>query len=270
MKLLHHSEPDPTNTTNDDKIGWHATPTGIWLWCLDGATLPTDVPSCCNHTTTWYVKILDHALRTATSQPHTTPTDALAQAIHAVTQQHPCPDADKNGPSATAIIAHYQPPKITWALLGDNTLLIQDHAGHLQHHTDTRLSTIAINQRTALKNAHNQSKTSFHQKLILAERDARNRPGGYWIAAANPTAANHALTGTEHNPHTIALLTDGATRLIEFELTNWQGLLDTLTTHGPAHLIHQTRRAEHTDPNGQLWPRSKCHDDATVLLCQLN
>jgi hypothetical protein len=51
--------------------------------------------------------------------------------------------------------------------------------------------------------------------LTLAKRQHANRPGGYWIAAADPTAAHHAVRGNvaltgQHRLVRAALLTDGA------------------------------------------------------------
>jgi hypothetical protein len=56
--------------------------------------------------------------------------------------------------------------------------------------------------------------------LLALERAMRNREGGYWIAADDPRAALHALTG-EYDladpsaaPVRIALVSDGVTRAV--------------------------------------------------------
>ncbi|WP_406312938.1 hypothetical protein [Streptosporangium sp. NBC_01639] len=64
-----------------------------------------------------------------------------------------------------------------------------------------------------------------------------------------------------------ALLNDGASRLVDrFHLAAWRQALDLLDGSGPAELIRHVREAEHGDPDGSRWPRSKAHDDATAAL----
>jgi hypothetical protein len=58
---------------------------------------------------------------------------------------------------------------------------------------------------------------------------------------------------------------NGTTSIRSETLTDWQGLLDTLSTHGPQQLIDQIRHAEYTDT--QPRPRHKPHDDASVIFC---
>ena len=103
-------------------------------------------------------------------------------------------------------------------------------------------------------------------------RGFRNHPGGFWVASSNPDAADHALTGS-YGPadlRSALLLSDGASRLTDrFDLATWPQLIQVVTDHGPQALIRQVRAAEHTDPNGQRWPRGKAHDDATALHCRI-
>jgi hypothetical protein len=61
------------------------------------------------------------------------------------------------------------------------------------------------------------------------------------------------------------VLTDGAARIVEpFGVTDWNGLLATLSSAGPGQLLHQLRRVEASDPDARRWPRYKLSDDATV------
>jgi hypothetical protein len=109
--------------------------------------------------------------------------------------------------------------------------------------------------------------------LNLAKRERANRPGGYWIAAADPAAAHHAvagsvpLTGTDRLTRA-ALLTDGASCVVDqYALTDWLGLLDVLQSHGPHHVVELVRATELADPYGYQRPRPKHHDDATIAYC---
>jgi hypothetical protein len=61
------------------------------------------------------------------------------------------------------------------------------------------------------------------------------------------------------------VLTDGAARIVEpFHATDWNGVLDILSTAGPRQLLRQVRRVETSDPDARRWPRYKPRDDATV------
>ena len=102
---------------------------------------------------------------------------------------------------------------------------------------------------------------------------ARNRPGGYWVAAADPQAASQALTGTlpSKNLHRAVLLSDGASRLVDpFGLATWEELLALLDASGPDELVRQVRAAEAVDPEGRQWPRTKRTDDATAVYLVLD
>lgn len=113
--------------------------------------------------------------------------------------------------------------------------------------------------------------------IVEAERRHRNTPGGYWIAAADPGAAAHSLTGAcrigtrPGEARRFALLSDGAERAVTtFGLyPSWEALLDALVTNGPAGCIAAVRAAERDDPDGRQYPRTRRSDDASALICDL-
>jgi hypothetical protein len=110
------------------------------------------------------------------------------------------------------------------------------------------------------------------RRLVDAQRQHRNRPGGYWVASTIPDAAYQAITGTipRQQLTRAALTTDGAARLVErYHLATWPDALDLVDQHGPHALIDQGRQAEYTDPHGRKWPRGKDHDDATIAICRI-
>jgi len=102
-----------------------------------------------------------------------------------------------------------------------------------------------------------------------AELAWRNREGGYWIAATDPAAADHALTGriATSDLRRFAVLTDGAARIVDiFGELSWQELLDVAETDGPKAVLRRVRASEQSDPDGVRWPRNKRSDDATLAL----
>ncbi|MGH3680366.1 MAG: hypothetical protein ACRDT2_08975, partial [Natronosporangium sp.] len=112
------------------------------------------------------------------------------------------------------------------------------------------------------------------RQAALVRQRRTNQPGGYWIAAATPEAAYHAVTGQcrrtgPDRVRRVALLTDGASCAVDrFCLLDWPGLLDLVTEHGPRELLRRVRVAESADPAGEHQPRYKRHDDASVALCR--
>ncbi|MFB4299966.1 hypothetical protein [Actinomadura sp. NTSP31] len=108
---------------------------------------------------------------------------------------------------------------------------------------------------------------------VLLERttgEVEEITGGPYYAAADPSVADFAITGTlpVGELRRIVMLTDGATRLADtFGVTDWPGLARLAAEHGPAAVVERTREAERTDPQGRRWPRRKIHDDATLAVC---
>jgi hypothetical protein len=104
------------------------------------------------------------------------------------------------------------------------------------------------------------------------ELAARNRPGGHWVAATQPEAADHAVTGSVELERLtrVGLLSDGAARLVEmFGVTDWPDFLDRVGAQGTQAVISQVRELEESDPVGRRWPRNKARDDATIVLALL-
>jgi hypothetical protein len=90
-----------------------------------------------------------------------------------------------------------------------------------------------------------------------AELVVRNTPGGYWIAASNPIAADHAPTGAVPitSVRRAAVLSDGAARAVDpFGLHDSPALLDLAEKCGPVAVLGEVRVAEASDPNGARWP----------------
>jgi hypothetical protein len=104
-------------------------------------------------------------------------------------------------------------------------------------------------------------------RFVGRQRELRNRPGGYWITSTDPAAAARAFTGTvpADGLRTMTLLSDGATRFIEFCLGSWRDLLGLLDREGITAVLGRIRAAEAGDPDGARWPRAKRHDDAAIV-----
>jgi hypothetical protein len=99
-------------------------------------------------------------------------------------------------------------------------------------------------------------------KLQQAQARKRNQPGGYWIAEADPQAAQHAIVcrrPIEMRPWAV-LATDGAYKtMAHLSLDTWPEIAK--GSGDLAAILHQCQEWETVcDPDGQLLPRAKPHD----------
>jgi hypothetical protein len=257
-------------------------------WLLDGASAHYDAAACTDHDAPWFVRQLSHGLATELSQPGPRAlTDLLCAAIDRVGTLHTqlCPHVPPgHGPSATVVIVRRRDQALEYLVLGDSALLVQTADDEINHHRDTRLSAIAADLRDTISRTlragrgyddpdHRDQIRALH----TAEREARNRDGGYWIAADDPDAALHSLTGhySLTDPVTaarrVALISDGITRaLTHLQIySDWRHLLEDLFDPGILATITRIRRAERADPHASRHPRTKPSDDTAAITCTL-
>jgi hypothetical protein len=158
--------------------------------------------------------------------------------------------------------------------LADATLLL-DTVDGIRVVSDERVNRLAGKERDAANRVPAGSALKLRRRVQLtrALRRARNRPGGYWVAGADPQAASQAVTGSlpGKSLRRAALLSDGASRLVDpFGFATWEELLALLQDSGLEELLRQVRAAEAVDPEGRQWPRTKRSDDATAVYLDLD
>lgn len=139
--------------------------------------------------------------------------------------------------------------------------------------TDDRLAGLRLPQqrqyreRLAAGGGYDDTHRELLRALQRGQRSHRNRPGGYWIAAADPAAASHALTLTL--PATTAawavLATDGIVNTARYlGLDDWPALAHSSPAALARLLRHCQDWEQHADPDGRQFPRSKRHDDKAI------
>jgi Protein phosphatase 2C len=278
-RLRWASEPSLDGSPNEDRIGM----VNDAVWVLDGATTPATVSSCCDNDAGWYVERLNAALTAQLKDAQVELRRALAAAIGEVQDQHaascPSPTAGR-GPSSTVAIARRQGAWLDVLVLGDSTILL-DHSDHVTALTDTRLASVARGLRreirTALSNGHGYRDPLYERRrarLVEAERLNRNRDGGYWIAADEPRAADHAVTARHPigskspSVNRLLLMTDGVQRAASLfsPYNSSERLLAAAANDGPEACIRRIRAAEANDPTGRRYPRTKLSDDASLIV----
>jgi hypothetical protein len=275
MKVRYATEAAPGRPANEDAVFVHGNLVGV----LDGVTAPEGLDTGCRHTPAWYVERLSTRLVDASAaQPSAPLTQILGRAIELARHDHG-PSCDLTHPgthSATVALLRERGEIVDYLVLCDIRLVL-DCSGDVQVITDQRYAdVIAGIRRRAFADAPalgTDDQVARVRQATLERRKLMNRDDGYWIAAADPAAAEHAIVGTAElvGPNALtraALLTDGAADLVErFAALGWPQLLDLAGAQGPDEVIQAVRRTERQDPHGQAQPRYKRHDDATIAIC---
>lgn len=272
MRVRSASVPAPGRLENEDHVFRYGDLVGV----LDGATVPDGFDTGCVHGPAWYVRHLAARLGVAFAErPTAALAGNLAAAILAVRADHGgrC-DLDHPGtPSATVCLLRHGGDHVDYLVLCDSPLAL-DRGDRIQVIADDRLGAAMADLREkalSVAGAGEADLATRFRRAVTLQREQMNRTHGYWVAAANPDAAFHALTGSlpltgPDRVRRAALLTDGAARAVDpFGLVDWRGLLDLLGTAGPDELIRRVRQAESAD--GARQHGFKRHDDATAVLC---
>jgi hypothetical protein len=267
MRVLLASEPGGTGRGNEDFAA--VLPGAVVL--LDGAGYMPPHGIGCVHGIAWYARTLGGLLAAGAADDRIPLPELLAQGIEQVSRMHggTCDLRHPATPGATVLIARQRGSTLEYLVLCDSVLLLCPRQGEPRAITDTSLAETMARCRPDASLAagtaeHDEAWRGYSRRLEAT----RNQPGGYWLAAADPAAAAHALTGTEPlaGLSAVALLSDGASRLADrFHLATWAEVGDILAADGPGGLIRRVRAAESADPEGKRWPRGKIHDDATAV-----
>ncbi|HEY8533808.1 MAG TPA: hypothetical protein VIL44_08060 [Micromonospora sp.] len=271
MRVRLASHAAPGHAENEDAAVHHGTFVGVF----DGVTALPGVPSGCAHGPAWYVRRLTTRLiEVVTEAPEAALADTLAEAIRRVNGDHGgrCDLANPATPAATVCLVRVDGEELEFLILSDSTLVV-DFGGRVQAITDDRFARVVAELRGGEVRGSSSERDATLRSVNVRKHERTNRPGGYWVAAATPEAAYHAVTGRlplrgDEAVRRAALLTDGASCAVdEYRLMDWPELLDLLTTHGPEELIRRVRAVEASDPDRSVYPRSKRHDDATAAIC---
>ncbi|GAA2067906.1 MULTISPECIES: hypothetical protein [Actinomycetes] len=274
MRVTMATEAAPGRPANEDQVFHYQSVVGV----LDGVTAPKDLETGCEHGPAWYVRQLVTHLKAAINDSPAVPlTRLLGSAIKRVTLDHPdCDLSNPSTPAATVCLVRETEYELEYLILCDSPLVV-DRGTVTTVLADKRFERVIkrIREEALIGDVAIDSEEHAARLRVAADRKRllTNTPEGYWIAAAEPVAAEHAITGRLPltGPRAVrraALLTDGASCAVDtFDLYSWRGLLDLITEHGPQELIRQVRHAENADSDGYERPRYKRHDDATVALC---
>jgi hypothetical protein len=256
------SEPGDADRPNEDfaSVALPASGRGGVLVALDGVTPPTG-PTGCLHSVPWFTARLGGALtELAVSLRDVPPAEVLSRAIVRTAETHGegCDLSHPRTPQATVVMARWSPESVEYLVLSDSALLVEGPDGTVTAVLDDRLSRLPRASLTtdALIDAH-----------------LRNKEGGFFTAAADPSVAGRAVTGVlpRSSVRSLLALTDGAARWVEkFHQGDWRGCFTFVRKEGPQALVDRVRELERADTETRTYlRRSKTHDDATVVYAEL-
>ncbi|MFF9508804.1 hypothetical protein ACF1BU_16930 [Streptomyces sp. NPDC014724] len=229
------------------------------LVLLDGVTPPRGDDGCV-HSVPWFTARLGGALvELSGSRRDLTLQEILAESIRRTADTHRslCDLSHVRTPQATVVMARWDEREIEHLVLSDSVLLFEAPDGSVRPLLDDRLDhlppgTLAVE--------------------AIADAQARNKEGGFFTAAADPSVAARAVTGRTPvgRVRALAALTDGAARWTEmFREGDWADCLGVLHKEGTQGLIDRVRALEDADTERTRLRRSKTHDDATAVYAVL-
>lgn len=255
MRIETASEPGTPGAPNEDFVA-AALPAGGHggaLVLLDGVTPPRDNGQCA-HSVHWFTARLGGTLlELSVSRRDLTLAECLGAAITVTADAHrdTCDLSHPLTPQATVVTARWGADTLEYLVLSDSVLLLEGADGAVTAVLDDRIDRL---------------RAEGHRLAPL-----RNRPGGFFTAAADPSVTAKAVTGSVPlaSVRALAALTDGATRMVElFAADDWTSTMALLRKAGPDALIARVRAAEDA-AEGEAVPRGKLHDDAAALLLEL-
>ncbi|GGP53678.1 hypothetical protein GCM10010278_33310 [Streptomyces melanogenes] len=230
------------------------------LVVLDGVTPPPGNGDCV-HDVSWFTARLGGALTELSGSRRDIPLSGiLAESIRRTADAHrdTCDLSHPRTPQATVVVARWDEEVVEHLVLSDSVLLLSSPDGVVRAVLDDRLDRVP---RSVLVSDS------------VADAVARNREGGFFTAAADPSVASRAITGRTpvRDVRALAALSDGASRWVEtFREGDWGGCLALLRKAGPQGLIDRVRELERADAAGRTYLRgSKTHDDATAVYVEL-
>ncbi|MEU0068498.1 hypothetical protein ABZ027_02810 [Streptomyces sp. NPDC006332] len=256
------SEPGDRVRANEDfaSVALPASGLGGALVALDGVTPPNGATGCL-HSVPWFTARLGGALTELTVSCRNLPLpEILSRAILRTSGAHQstCDLSHPRTPQATVVLARWSSETVEYLVLSDSALLLESPDGTVTPHLDDRL---ALLPRSALATD------------ALIDATIRNKEGGFFTAAADPTVAARAVTGAvaREDVRALAALTDGATRWVEkFQEGDWTDCFTYVRKEGAQALVDRVRELERADARERTHlGRSKTHDDATVVYVEL-
>ncbi|MFE0171667.1 hypothetical protein ACFWZ2_05070 [Streptomyces sp. NPDC059002] len=280
MRIELATEPGDPARPNEDyaSVALPASGQGGSLVLLDGVTPPEGSVGCL-HSVPWFTARLGGALNElSVSLRDMTLPEVLAASISRTADAHSstCDLSHPRTPQATVVLVRWDAERVEHLVLSDSALLLAGPDTGVTAVLDRRLAELppavrALRDQVRALPRGSAERDVAGRAYAAAVEALRNAEDGFYTAAADPSAALHAVTGVSPRADVtaVAALTDGAGRWVEaFREGDWADCFTLLRKQGPQHLIDRVRELESADPDGVNFPRGKRHDDAAVVYAE--
>lgn len=194
-------------------------------------------------------------------------SEVVATAIEEVVKKYEF--VEESSPNSTIVIAKWTQEELATYVLGDSSCLVYKQDGNVTVNTDNSMALfgedIRDDYRKRLKSGLGFDK--YHRNLLKnlqqVQLKHKNIENGYWIAGASLTAGYRGLVEKYllESVNFIILASDG-------RLTSLQKFNESISDKKNLNMrkiLEMQDIFEELDSNGSQYPRSKLHDDKTVV-----
>lgn len=192
--------------------------------------------------------------------------------------EHGVTDNEELFPSSTLVVVSASGELIDIVSLGDSPVFIGLKDGSLVTMSDARIAELDQAAVDAMVDCSRGRAMTGVQKraavndILLANRQLKNRPEGYWILDPTGVALEHLNVRrfSVKDIDYVCAMSDGLERAFDlFGLADPAAFLATVTRESFGELIVRLRAEENLDPDFVHYPRLKLHDDASYFMLRL-
>lgn len=192
--------------------------------------------------------------------------------------EHGVTDNEELFPSSTLVVVSVSGELIDIVSLGDSPVFIGLKDGSLVTMSDARiaeLDQVAVDAMVDCSRGRAMTgvqKRAAVNDILLANRQLKNRPEGYWILDPTGVALEHLNVRrfSVKDIDYVCAMSDGLERAFDlFGLADPAAFLATATRESFGKLIVRLRAEENLDPDFDHYPRLKLHDDASYYMLRL-
>lgn len=181
-------------------------------------------------------------------------------------------------PSSTLVVVSVSGDSVDIVSLGDSPVFIGLKDGSLAIMSDSRIAELDQAAVDAMVDHSRGSAMTGVQKraavndILLANRQLKNKPDGYWILDPSGVALDHfnVRRFSVKDIDYVCAMSDGLDRAFDlFGLADPATFLATATRDSFDELLVRLRAEENLDPDFDRYPRLKLHDDASYFMLRL-
>jgi hypothetical protein len=257
--------PSTDGTENEDAV---VLDDGVVV-VVDGAGLPAHLRAGCRHSVAWFANSVAHTFHALLAARSSTMPESLAETISRVRASHgaACDLAD-GSPSATVAAWRMTDERLEYLVLGDAPIVLLDRHDRCTTIVDRRLERVTAEMASLDIRSSPHRGTELRAARRAAVESARNRPGGFWCAHTDPSAAAEAMHGDVPMGELGGVLacSDGGARAYELLGTHTLEQFTRLALRGELDALSGAIRAAEKAQEGSLASLGlKVHDDITIV-----